>query len=80
LVQGVCERALVLSALLDELKARQRLWNSLAKGFINVFIKVGSSCVLFWEHQEYTPCTSHLSPSFTAEVINVDNLKSENAS
>jgi hypothetical protein len=43
---------------------------------MNDLISAGSSCVVFSEHQEYTPSTSHRSSSLTAEVMNVDNLKS----
>jgi hypothetical protein len=32
--------------------------------------------VVFLEHHEYVPCTSHWSPSFEADVMNVDSLKS----
>jgi hypothetical protein len=76
LVHGVRIIALELSALLDALKARQRLWNASNDGFKNDCIMSGISFVWFWEHQEYSPSTSHLSPSLTPEVMNVDNLKS----
>jgi hypothetical protein len=43
---------------------------------MNDLISAGSSCVVFLEHQEYIPSASHRSSSLTAEVMNVDNLKS----
>jgi hypothetical protein len=75
LAQDVCVRALELSVLLEALKARQRSLVAFAGGFRNVLMRSGMSFV-FCEHHEYPACTSHLSPSFEAEVMNVDSLKS----
>jgi hypothetical protein len=75
LAQDVCISALVLSLLLEALKARQRSLVVFAGGFKNDLMRSGISLV-FWEHQVYPPCTSHISPSFEAEVMNVDSLKS----
>jgi hypothetical protein len=75
LAQDVCVRALELSLLLEALKARHRSLVAFAVGFKNVLIRSGRSLV-FWEHQLYTPFTSHSWPSFDAEVINVESLKS----
>jgi hypothetical protein len=76
LAQDVCANALELSVLLEALKARHRSSDAFAEGFKKALIRVGSSCVGFWEHQEYAPSTSHRSSSLIAEVMNVDNLKS----
>jgi hypothetical protein len=76
LAQDVCTSALELSMLLEALKARQRSIEVFTEGFKKDLSMLGSNCVVFWEHQEYIPCNSHPSPSFEAEVMNVDNLKS----
>jgi hypothetical protein len=76
LAQDVCAIALELSALLEALKARQRSCDEFVEGFKKDLIRVGSISAEFWVHQEYIPCNSHLSPSFEAEVMKVDNLKS----
>jgi hypothetical protein len=75
LAQDVCVSALELSVLLEALKARHRSLVAFAAGFKYVLIRSGISFV-FCEHQEYTPCTSHASPSFEAEVMKVESLKS----
>jgi len=80
LAQDVCVSALELSELLDALKARQRSLVAFAVGFKNILMRSGMSLVfLVLEHQEYPPCTSHISPSFEPEVMNVDSLKSGQA-
>jgi hypothetical protein len=78
LAQDVWVIAVELSVLLEALKARQRSCDAFADGFKNDLMRLGIiSCVVFWaEHHEYTPCTSQLAPSFEAEVMNVDSLKS----
>jgi hypothetical protein len=75
LAQDVCVSALALALLLEALKARQRSLVAFAVGFKNV-LSMSGIISDFVEHHEYTPCTSHRSPSFEAEVMNVDSLKS----
>jgi hypothetical protein len=73
LAQDVCISALELSLTLEALNARQRSLVAFAGGFKYDFMRSGISLV-FWVHQVYPPCTSHISPSFEAEVINDDSL------
>jgi hypothetical protein len=75
LAQDVCVSALELSELLEALKTRQRSLVAFAAGFKYDLMRSGIILV-FCEHHEYPPCTSHISPSFEAEVINDDSLKS----